>query len=79
MKSKLKAATAILLRVLHNPQLNLVVNIFLMGFTGFMALGQWSAGNTPIATVLTVSTCSYVTAILFWFLIWKTMPPKRKL
>lgn len=79
MRDKFKTATAILLRVLHNPQLNLVVNIFLMGFTGFMAASQWAVGNTPIATILTVSTVSYITAILFWFLIWKTMPPSKKL
>ena len=65
---------ALFLKVLKNPQLNLIVNIGLMIFTGMMALSQWAMGNIPVASVLSVSAVSYTTAILFWLLIWKTGP-----
>lgn len=73
-ETKWSRFVALALRLLKNPQLNLAINIGLMIFTGLMATGQWALGNTPIATVLSVSTVSYISAILFWILIWKTGP-----
>lgn len=74
MHPSLKKAIDLFVGLLRNPQLQLAVNGGLMVFTGMMALGQWTHGSPEIASVLTVSTVSYLSAILFWIIIWKTTP-----